>query len=189
MRTVVFTTLALVVTLIDAACSPRERPATDAAHHALITGELRADGSCAASVDGDPLFTSSDSARGTMTRGSGTNVAPPGHELLELWCSPGDTRASSTGPQGERALLITLYPRPGTALPPGHYPIVREVPTAQETTAAGIAVFGAPQRTSTAGHAGVAYLAGDSGGVTISRVDGAGITATFSARASPAWTM
>lgn len=195
----------LAIILVSAlACSSRDVPAASAAgvnaRTVQITGELLANGSCRVRANGAEVFAPGDSARTVVIAGRAANMAPPGHDLYELWCAPADV-AEPMVPDSpsDRALVILLYPRAGAAPLPGHYLIARDIPSSGGSATearAGLSLFDpahASTHASTAEQrrerAGIAYLAGDSGTVTLSRVDSTRVVGTFTVRATQAWTM
>ncbi|HEV2641765.1 MAG TPA: hypothetical protein VGT98_03625 [Candidatus Elarobacter sp.] len=191
-QTSAFVRAAPLLAILAAACSAREQPASTSSQAIHITGELLADGSCRASVNGAPVFAATDSARTVSLAGRAVNMAPPGHDMHELWCSP----ASADEPMipdspGDRALLVALYPRAGAPPNAQSYSIVREVPSAGGDAAAASASLSLfdPAHVTASDHPGIAYLAADSGTVTLTSVDGTHVVGTFSVRATQAWTM
>jgi len=182
----------------------------DTTRDVTISGEFLADGSCRVLVNGAALFAATDHPRTTYDAGAAADLAPAGYALHQLTCAPSDA-GSARGSDGrttnagtdERMLIVALYAHEGAPLHVGRYS-VREALAAPDDTAnvaarAGVAVFGAPPGShdamdnGNAHRAGVRYLEGRAGTLTISSVsrdaDGERVIGTFSARASPAWSM
>ena len=200
--------LLLIFGMSAAGCAAPRRD--DTASGVTVSGEFLADGSCRVLVNGATLFAATDHPRTTYDAGPVADLAPAGYALHQLTCAPSDAgsahgsdaRATNDGTD-ERMLIVALYAREGAPLHVGRYS-VREALAAPDDTAnvamrAGVAVFGAPPGshdaavTGGAQHAGVRYLEGRAGTLTISSVsrdaDGERVIGTFSARASPAWSM
>lgn len=197
-------TAALVVGTSIAACAAPRRDAS--APLATVSGELLADGSCRVTVNGAALFTPADRPRASYDAGPVADIAPAGYALHQLTCASADsdsTRSSDTHATDERMVMVTLYGREGAPLRIGRYTIREALETASDTTdvaaRAGLAIFGAPvgsRDTSGAAdehHAGVRYLEARGGTLSITSVtrgaDGDRVVGTFTARASPAWSM
>jgi len=200
--------LLLIYAMTTAGCAAPRRD--DTAPDVTISGEFLADGSCRVLVNGAALFAATDHPRTTYDAGAVADLAPAGYALHQLTCTPSDadsargSDASATNDgTDERMLIVALYAREGAPLHVGRYS-VREALAAPDDTAnvaarAGIAVFGAPPGShdatgsGNAHHAGVRYLEGRAGTLTISSVsrdaDGQHVIGTFSAQASPAWSM
>lgn len=200
--------LLLIYAMTTAGCAAPRRD--DTASDVTISGEFLADGSCRVLVNGAALFAATDHPRTTYDAGAVADLAPAGYALHQLTCAPSDA-GSAHGSSGratndvtdERMLIVALYAREGAPLHDGRY-AVREALAAPDDTAnvaarAGVAVFGAPPGSHDATvnggahHAGVRYLEGRTGTLTISSVsrdaDGQHVIGTFSARARPAWSM
>ena len=186
----------------------------DSASGVTISGEFLADGSCRVLVNGAALFAATDHPRTTYDAGTVADLAPAGYALHQLTCAPPDagsahgsnaraTNDVTNDATNERMLIVALYAHEGAPLHVGRYSVREALAMPDDTTnvaaRAGVAVFGARpgshDATVSGGahHAGVRYLEGRAGTLTISSVsrdaDGERLIGTFSARASPAWSM
>lgn len=204
--------LLLIYAMTTAGCAAPRRD--DTASGVTISGEFLTDGSCRVLVNGAALFAATDHPRTTYDAGAVADLAPAGYALHQLTCAPSDagsahgSNASATNDAtndvtNERMLIVALYAREGAPLHDGSYAVREALATPDDTAnvaaRAGIAVFGAPPGShdatgrGNAHHAGVRYLEGRAGTLTISSVsrdpDGERVIGTFSARASPAWSM
>jgi len=204
--------LLLIHAMTTAGCAAP--PRDDTASGVTISGEFLADGSCRVLVNGAALFAATDNPRTTYDAGAVADLAPAGYALHQLTCAPSDagsahgSNASATNDvtndvTNERMLIVALYAREGAPLRDGSYAVREALATPDDTTnvaaRAGVAVFGAPPGShdatgsANAHHAGVRYLEGRAGTLTISSVsrdaDGERVIGAFSARASPAWSM
>lgn len=182
---------AAALLVLAAGCTASARPPATRSAHA-VTGAFLDDGSCRVLVDGVALFTPGDSARSAHVAGAAVNLAPTGYELDELACAPAN--ALSTLPPdraGERALLVTIYVAPGTAVREKRYVVRGALASDGDTvgiaTRAAAAVFGAPGPDSTGPAGGVRYLEARDGIVAITRLDSEHVVGTFALRALPAW--
>ncbi len=200
--------LLLIVGMTAAGCAASRRD--DTTSGVTISGEFLADGSCRVLVNGAALFAAADHPRTTYDAGAVADLAPTGYALHQLTCAPSDA-ASARGSDAhatndvtdERMMIVALYAHEGGALRVGRYSVREALATTDDTTnmaaRAGVAVFGtppgshSPTENGTPHHAGVRYLEGRAGTLTISSVsrgaDGEHVIGTFSARASPAWSM
>lgn len=174
-------------------CAPPVRGAAADAAPVSITGDFLADGTCRAFVNAAPLFAASDSQRSTYDPGPVADIAPAGYTLRQLTCAPaGIDPALPPDRADERMVLVTLYAREGTPLRAGRYTIQAGIATADDTAGAaaraGVAVFGVPGPRGATG-AGVRYLEGRDGVLTITGADGGRVVGTFSMRAVAAWSM
>jgi len=202
--------LSYAMTTAGCAAPPRD----DTASGVTISGEFLADGSCRVLVNGAALFAATDNPRTTYDAGAVADLAPAGYALHQLTCAPSDagsahgSNASATNDvtndvTNERMLIVALYAREGAPLRDGSYAVREALATPDDTAnvaaRAGVAVCGAPPGShdatgsANAHHAGVRYFEGRAGTLTISSVsrdaDGVHVIGTFSARASPAWSM
>lgn len=203
---------ALVFSMITWGCAAPHHD-DDAASLAAVSGEFLADGSCRVMVNGAALFAATDRPRATYDAGPVADLAPTGYALHQLTCAPADadahadahadTHADMARGADERMLIVTLYAPEGAPLRVGRYTIREALATTDDTAnvaaRAGVAVFGAPAGARGASgereahRAGVRYLEGRAGTLTISGVgraaDGEHVIGSFTARASPAWSM
>lgn len=200
--------LLLIYGMTTAGCAAPRRD--DTASGVTISGEFLADGSCRVLVNGAALFAATDHPRTTHDAGAVADLAPAGYALHQLTCVPSDA-GSARGPDAsatndmtnERMLIVALYAREGAPLHVGSYSVREALATPDDTAnvaaRAGVAVFGVPPgsheatESGNAHHAGVRYLEGRGGTLTIASVsrdaDGQHVIGTFSVRASPAWSM
>lgn len=174
----------VAIVIAIAACARGDRAATPLV---TVTGDFLADGSCRALVSGAALFTPGDRPHTTYDAGPVADIAPAGYTIRQLACAP----AGARGHAGEPTVLVTLYARAGAPLHAGRYDIRAALATSADSVGpaarAGVAVFGAPSMSSSG--AGVRYLEGRSGTLTITSADADRVVGAFSMRAAEAWSM
>lgn len=195
--------LALVLALVVAAagCTPARDHGADRGDRGVaalvdVSGDFAADGSCRAVVNGTALFAPRDRPRSAYDPGPVADIAPAGYTLRQITCTRAGSDPSLPPERaGERMVLVTLYARDGAPVRAGRYDIRSGVATADDSagvsTRAGVAVFGAPSIVSArdASRAGVRYLEGRSGTLTLVSAAAGGVVGTFTMRAGEAWSM
>jgi hypothetical protein len=159
-----------------------------------VTGEFRADGTCQVFADSVPVFRPADSAATTYVQSGTINVAPAGFDAHEIWCEPqagGQPRAGLL--PTDRVFVVMLYAPTGKLAEPRSYEIHLGLPSMETAPyRAGAALFGMSVQMindTLPLHSGALYMAGSSGTVIITRVDGEHIVGTFDIRTRRAMTL
>ena len=158
-----------------------------------ITGEFFKNGTCQVAADGVPLFAPAEQPRALYESGRGSNVAPKGYVLHEIFCSP--LRHGIPTLAGDRLFSFSFAVKGEGPATPGTY-LVREHAAMRSApmTIAGSYLDprhyapgtpGAPGM----GFGGKVFLIGVSGTASFSRLGQPGVVGQFRFQAVRRWSM
>lgn len=156
-----------------------------------ITGEFLLDGSCRVAADGVPLFAPAESARTLHQAGMGSNVAPDGYVLHELYCSP--LRHGIPTLPGNRMFSLSFGVKGNGPAATGTYAVERHIArTAVPMTMAGAYLdprhyFPGTKDDTHGSFGGKIFLIGVSGTASFTRLDSAKVVGEFRFRAVREW--
>jgi hypothetical protein len=142
----------------------------------VVTGEFRADGTCSAAVDGQPI--SGDTSIVTHEVYTPPHGVPPGYAVDFLQCEL-SARMPDVGREYRSTIDLSIARKHGSGLPSGGYRVLPESLEQGDTTAAEASLgplLAGPENT---------ILRGREGNVRIVRVDSSGVVASFRIVAHP----
>jgi hypothetical protein len=154
-----------------------------------ITGEFFPDGSCRVAADGVALFAPAENARTLHDAGFGSNVAPDGYVLHELYCSP--LRHGIPTLDGDRIFSLSFGVKGNGPAATGTYAVERHIArTAVPMTMAGAYLdprHYSPDAKGDIPSGGKIFLIGVSGTASFTRLDSAKVVGEFRFRALREW--